>query len=163
MTELQNDSAIMSIAEKAFLDESGAALIKKYCSFGDELFTQAGYRSFAFDLLERMTNPFLADTIERAGRDPVRKLGYDDRIFGTMRLAIEQGIEPANMAIGALAGIKTLLKNGEISKVPIAMRWNPSDLDAAKLKSICEWLWRSKSGPYADKMIKCVEKAGLQG
>jgi len=161
MTELKNDASIKTIAERAFLNESGAALIKKYGGLGDELFTAAGYRSFAFDLLERMTNPFLSDTIERAGRDPLRKLALNDRIFGTMALALEQGIEPANMAIGALAGIKTLLKNAEINKVPAAMRCDLSDLDAAKLKSICEWLWRSKSGPYADKMIKYVQRAGL--
>ena len=161
MTELKNDASIKTIAERAFLNESGAALIKKYGGLGDELFTAAGYRSFAFDLLERMTNPFLTDTIERAGRDPLRKLALNDRIFGTMALALEQGIEPANMAIGALAGIKTLLKNAEINKVPAAMRCDLSDLDAAKLKSICEWLWRSKSGPYADKMIKYVQRAGL--
>ena len=161
MTELKNDASIKTIAERAFLNESGAALIKKYGGLGDELFTAAGYRSFAFDLLERMTNPFLSDTIERAGRDPLRKLALNDRIFGTMALALEQGIEPANMAIGALAGIKTLLKNAEINKVPAAMRCDLSDLDAAKLKSICEWLWRSKSGPYADKMIKYVQRAVL--
>jgi mannitol-1-phosphate 5-dehydrogenase len=160
MTQLHGDAALMKIAREAFLNESGAALIKKYSGLGDELFTQAGYRTFAFDLLERMTNPFLSDTIERAGRDPVRKLGYDDRIFGTMHLAIEQGIEPANMATGALAGIKTLLKNAEINKVPEPLRFDPADLDAAKIRSVCEWLWLSKSGQYADKMIKCVQKAG---
>jgi mannitol-1-phosphate 5-dehydrogenase len=159
MTELKDDASIMAIAEKAFLNESGAALIKKYHSLGDELFTQAGYRSFAFDLLERMTNPFLSDTVERAGRDPLRKLGYDDRIFGTMHLALEQGAEPVNMAIGALAGIRTLLKNAEINKVPASLRFDPSDIDAAKIKAVCEWLWISKSGPHADKMIKCVQKA----
>jgi hypothetical protein len=75
-----------------------------------------------------------------------------------MHLAIEQGIEPVNMAAGALAGIKTLLRNAEINKVPAALRFDPSSLDAAKIKSVCEWLWRSKSGQYADKMIKYVQR-----
>ena len=118
-----------------------------------------GYRAYAEDLLVRMTNPYFNDTIERAGRDPVRKLGYDDRIFGTMHLAIEQGIEPVNMAIRAPAGIKTLLKNAEINKVPAWLRFDPSSLDAAKIKTICEWLWQAKSGLYADKIIKCVQRA----
>ena len=161
MTQLQQDTALMKIARDAFLNESGAALIKKHRLLNDELFTPAGYRAYAEDLLVRMTNPYLNDTIERAGRDPVRKLGYDDRIFGTMHLAIEQGIAPMNMAIGALAGIKTLLKNAEINKVPTELRFDLSNLDAAKIKSICEWLWRGKSGLYADKMIKCVQKAGV--
>jgi len=161
MTQLQQDTALMKIARDAFLNESGAALIKKHRLINDELFTPAGYRAYAEELLVRMTNPYLNDTIERAGRDLVRKLGYDDRIFGTMHLAIEQGIEPVNMAIGALAGIKMLLKNAEIDNIPASLRFDPPTLDGAKIKSICEWLWRSKSGPYADKMIKCVQKAGL--
>ena len=59
MTELKDDADLMQIAAKAFLNESGAALIKKYCGLGDELFTERGYRSYAEDLLERMTNPNL--------------------------------------------------------------------------------------------------------
>ena len=98
-------------AREAFLQESGGALVRKYASLGDELFTEAGYRRYAEDLLERMTNPYLADTTARAGRDVVRKLGIADRIFGTMALALEHGIEPRNMAIGALAGIALLLAN----------------------------------------------------
>jgi len=159
MAELKNDKELMTIARDAFLKESGAALIKKYENLNDPLFTEQGYKAFAEDLLERMTNPYLDDAIDRAARDPQRKLGLNDRIFGTMCLAIEQGIEPMNMAIGAFAGIKTLLKNAEINKVPVSLRFKPSDFDAAKIKIICEWLWRAKSGCYADKMIKCVQRA----
>ena len=67
----------------------------------------------------RMTNKHLDDTIERAARDPQRKLGANDRIFGTMRLAMEYGVEPENMAFGAAAGMFFLLKSkgvGEITK-----------------------------------------------
>ena len=109
MTELKDDQAVMKVARDAFLNESGAALIKKYAHLGDELFTPSGYRAYADDLLERMTNPYLADTVARAGRDPRRKLAYHDRIFGTMDLAFSEGIEPVNMAVGALAGIGVLL------------------------------------------------------
>jgi mannitol-1-phosphate/altronate dehydrogenase len=75
MTELKADRAIMEIGRAAFLEECGAALIKKYAHLRDELFTKAGQRRYAEDLLERMTNPYLADTVARAGRDVVRKLG----------------------------------------------------------------------------------------
>ena len=40
-----------------------------------------------------------------SGRDARRKLGYDDRLFGTMRLALGQGIEPVHMARGAAAAL----------------------------------------------------------
>lgn len=110
MAELKNDKEIMRIATDAFINESGAALIKKYAHLNDELFTKEGFKAYAEDLLERMTNPYLDDTIERAARDPERKLGENDRIFGTMKLALEHGIEPVNMAKGAAAGIVYLSK-----------------------------------------------------
>ena len=106
MAELKNDKEIMQIARDAFINESGAALIKKYAHLKDDLFTEEGYRAYAEDLLERMTNLHLDDTIERAARDPQRKLGENDRIFGTIKLAKEYGIEPVNMAKAAEAGIK---------------------------------------------------------
>jgi mannitol-1-phosphate 5-dehydrogenase len=162
MTEVKNDPMLVKIARDAFLHESGASLIKKHKHLNDELFTPAGYCAYVDGLLIRMTNPYLNDTIERAGRDPMRKLGYDDRIFGAMRLAIEQGIEPTNLAVGALAGIKTLLKNAESNGVPTVLRFDPSNLDAAQIRTICEWLWQAKSGRCADRIIQCVQKAGLQ-
>ena len=108
MAQLTGDDELMQIARDAFLNESGAALIKKYASLNDELFTEAGFKAYADDLLERMTNPYLDDAVQRAARDPQRKLGPDDRIFGTMQLALDQAIEPVNMAKGAAAGIKYL-------------------------------------------------------
>jgi mannitol-1-phosphate 5-dehydrogenase len=110
IAELKNDNEIMQTARNAFINESGAALISKYKYLNDELFTAAGYKVYAEDLLERMTNPYLDDTIERAARDPERKLESNDRIFGTMRLALEYGIEPKNMAKAAAAGIIYLAK-----------------------------------------------------
>ena len=111
MAQLKDDNELMQIAEDAFINESGKALIKKYKDLDDELFTEAGFKGYAEDLLERMTNPYLSDPIERAARDPQRKLGLNDRIFGTIQLALEYGIEPANMIKGAKAGISYLLKN----------------------------------------------------
>ena len=122
MTEIKGDASLMRVAREAFIEESGGALIRKHASLGDELFTEAGYRIYAEDLLERMTNPYLADTTARAGRDVVRKLGVSDRIFGTMALALEHGIEPRNMAIGALAGIALLLANAAEYGLPPELR-----------------------------------------
>ena len=158
MTQLKDDTAIMKIGRDAFINESGAALIKKYSHLGDELFTVAGFKSYAEDLLERMTNPYLDDAIERAGRDPLRKLSYDDRIFGTMALALQYGIAPENMAFGALAGIGVLLKQAEINKLPESLRFDSANLDSKKIAAIANWLWSAKTGQYADKMIACMEK-----
>lgn len=105
MAEAAGHADIMATARAAFLDESGAALIRKYEHLQDPLFTAEGYRAYAEDLIERMVNPHLDDLIARVTRDARRKLGYDDRLFGTMRLALSQGIEPLQMARGAAAAL----------------------------------------------------------
>ncbi len=44
------------------------------------------------DLLERFQNKALQDTVFRVGRDLYRKLCFDDRFVGIIRLAIQQGM-----------------------------------------------------------------------
>jgi len=141
MSELADDGELMQIARRAFIDESGKALIQKYTSLGDELFTEAGYKEYAEDLLERMTNRYLADSVARTSRDIVRKLCPSDRIFGTIRLALEYGIAPANMSLGAAAGIATLLIHAEEYNLPEELRCDWRRLDARQISEIFEWLW----------------------
>jgi len=160
MTQIKQDAAIMEISRIAFLEESGTALIKKYSYLKDELFTPAGYRHYAEDLLERMTNPYLSDTIERAGRDPLRKLGYYDRLCGTMALALEQGIEPANMAIGTMAGIAVLLRQAKTGQIDF--KGDFSDWDKLKDQEIAKILyhiWGDNYGKQHSQVIKCVQNA----
>jgi mannitol-1-phosphate 5-dehydrogenase len=107
ISDLEVVPGMFSFARVAFIEESGAALIRKHTGF-DPLFTPDGYRDFAEDLLERMTNPFLVDIIERVTRDTNRKLGWSDRLIGTMRMALEQGIEPNRYALGAAAALAQL-------------------------------------------------------
>ncbi len=97
----------LAFLRRAFVEESGAALIKKYAGL-DPLFTPEGYAAYADDLLDRMTNPFLGDTVERVGRDPERKLGWDDRLVGTLRLALEAGIAPRRFAMATAAALRAL-------------------------------------------------------
>lgn len=105
MDELRAYPELIELARKAFFEESGSALIKKYADLNDELFTDAGFKAYVDGLLVRMTNPFLKDAIDRITRDPERKLSWDDRAIGTMRLIMSQGITPASFAVGAKAAI----------------------------------------------------------
>jgi len=160
MSELKDEKAVMQIARLAFLDECGAALVKKHANLGDELFTEAGIKDYADDLLERMTNPYLADTVARAGRDAVRKLAINGRIFGTMQLALEYGIEPKNMALGAMAGIAVLLQKAEEYNLPTNLRFGDwRKLDRDRIEKIINWLWKDQSTVHAGQLIKHVQNA----
>ncbi|MCX7708173.1 MAG: hypothetical protein N2204_09210, partial [Anaerolineae bacterium] len=107
IADLRERPGMMAFLRAAFIEESGAALIRRHAGV-DPLFTPEGYAAYADDLLARMTNPYLGDTAERVGRDPQRKLGWDDRLIGTMRVALAQGIEPRRYAIGAAAALAVL-------------------------------------------------------
>ncbi len=160
MTQLKDDKVVMQIGRDAFLKESGAALVKKYAYLGDELFTEAGFKDFAEDLLERMTNPYLGDTIARVTRDVVRKLEMDGRIFGTIQLALEHGIEPKNMALGAIAGIAVLLQKAEEYNLPDDLRCGDRrQLDELRIERILNWLWNGRSCRHIDQIIKSLKNA----
>lgn len=110
MSEARSDRWIMETARRAFIEESGVALIRKYARLGDPLFSARGYAAYADDLLARMTNPNLNDRIERVGRDHPRKLGIEDRLYGAMVVALQQGVTPATLALGAAAGVLSMIR-----------------------------------------------------
>ena len=107
VADLRDVDGAMEFLRSAFLEESGATLRRRWAG-ADRLFTEAGYEAFADDLLERMVNPYLADTVERAARDPRRKLGWDDRLIGLIRLALAEGVDTPRYAMGVAAGLEIL-------------------------------------------------------
>ena len=107
IADLRDTPGMLPFLRAAFIEESGAALIRRWNGV-DALFTPAGYAAYADDLLARMTNPHLLDTVERVGRDPQRKLGWDDRLIGVLRTALSRGIAPRRYALGAAAALAAL-------------------------------------------------------
>ena len=131
VADLEQVPGAMSFLRAAFLDESGRTL-RAHFGISDPLFTPDGYRDFADDLLARMVNPHLANTIERASRDPRRKLGWDDRLVGLIRLGLEEGVPTPRYAMGVAAGLQILEKeagrpgrdpDGECSATAGLMTW----------------------------------------
>jgi mannitol-1-phosphate 5-dehydrogenase len=111
VADLSAVDGALAFLRTAFIDESGTALRRRWSGAG-ALFTEAGFVDFADDLLARMVNPHLGDTIERAGRDPRRKLGWDDRLVGLLRLALAEGVPTPRYAMGVVAGLEQL-RRGE--------------------------------------------------
>ena len=115
---------ILRFLRAAFIHESGEALIRNHHG-KDHLFTPVGYGDYADDLLGRMTNPYLLDTVERVGRDPRRKLGWDDRLVGTMRLALRENLVPRRYALGAAAALAGLDPSFLRSEAPVGTWLEP--------------------------------------
>lgn len=66
---------------------------------------EAWLREHVADLSRRFANRALADPVVRLGRDPLRKLGPNDRLVGAARLAESAGIVPRNLAWGIAGGL----------------------------------------------------------
>ncbi len=90
-----------SIREKLMLalDEVGKALIKKHPFLSQDL------KFHIEDLCRRFSNQALQDTVTRVGRDPLRKLGPQDRLVGACRLIEKYGGDPLNTSLGISACI----------------------------------------------------------
>lgn len=82
------------------LDESCRGLHARRGLPLDELHAHAD------DLLLRYANKALGDQTARVARDPIRKLGPNDRLIGAGRMCIEQGIVPEGIAFAAAAAIR---------------------------------------------------------
>ena len=104
IADLKDVPGFLPFLRAAALDESGAALLHKHRG-SDPMFTPAGYRDFMESLLARMLNPYLNDTVARVGRDARRKLGWNDRLVGTMRLILAAGLVPHRHALGVAAAL----------------------------------------------------------
>lgn len=105
--ELAGRPDVLHYVRDAMLYESGASLCRRYADV-DPMFSPSGYRMFVDDLVERMVNPYVRDTIARVGRDPARKLGWNDRLVGAMRLAAADSVNPHRYAMGAAAALDWL-------------------------------------------------------
>jgi mannitol-1-phosphate 5-dehydrogenase len=87
------DGDLAPVVEGA-LDETGKALLGMYPRDLDP----AGHAEVREDVRVRFGNPLLMDTVQRVGRDPVRKLGHGDRLVGSAMLCLGRGVFPARIA-----------------------------------------------------------------
>jgi mannitol-1-phosphate 5-dehydrogenase len=149
IADLRQNPDLLGFIRAAFLDESGEALIRKHAG-KDRLFTPDGYREYADDLLERMTNPHLQDSVERVGRDPQRKLGWDDRLVGTLRLALQQNVVPRRYALGAAAALAALDASFLRADMPV--------------RALLEPLWGNEAMQTKDaqEVLSLIEAATLR-
>ena len=96
--QANGDYDIRTTARNA-LEEISKAMSKEYKVSYSEL------EVFSYDLILRYDNKLLGDTIERVGKDTVRKLGENDRFVGAIRLCQKHGIVPENIIRGMAAGL----------------------------------------------------------
>jgi len=149
MSEIRNDPRLYQYGIEAFNKECGAFLLKKRRNIDDPLFTEEGFNFYGTDLLERMTNPFLRDEVQRICRDPIRKLGYHDRFFGTIREALKQNIQPKILAKAVLGGICYIINN----KIDISLSYPKriEELNVDYVGAILKNIWKHNSNDFQEE------------
>lgn len=158
MSELSGAPGVIDFVRAAALEEPGMALLRKYAG-ADTIFTEAGFAAYVEDLLVRMVNPHLQDRIERVCRDPERKLGWDDRLVGPMRLALENGVTPGRFAAGAAAALRMVPPGAEVSGARLAAILEHSGAPAGEVGKVAALIapgaqllaeWRQAGFPHLE-------------
>lgn len=98
LADAAHDERIVKILEGVY-QETAQALSKKHNFPLDEQL------AFTLTSKKKLQDYTIVDFIERNARDPLRKLGPEDRLVGSARLVMEYGILPENLATAIAAAI----------------------------------------------------------
>jgi len=93
--EAMQDDAVRQAAE-AVMKESGAVLIRRYS------FDPAAHRAYIDKILKPFANPYLHDDIDRVARQPLRKLGAQERFIKPLNGMLEYDL-PHDATVRAIA------------------------------------------------------------
>ena len=114
--EAINDSEIKNIVYGA-MEESGEVLIRRH-GFG-----RFEHESYIQKILSRFFNPYLKDSVFRVGREPMRKLSYNDRLIKPILGTLEYDLKHENLLKGVASAFKF---------------YTPEDAESVELKKILE-------------------------
>lgn len=145
------------------LQESATALSEEY---GVPLKKLIG---FSEDLIYRFGNKLLGDTVERVGKDPVRKLSEYDRLIGAANLCVKKGISPVYVCLGLAAGylynnpndaaameVQDFIKQNGIEEAIV--RYSNIEKSSSVFAYIIRFYEMFKSGESLEKVAALAEK-----
>ena len=98
IAEAARDARIMELLDGVYR-ETATALAQKYSIGFEEQW------AFTRTSLKKLRDRNIIDYIERNARDPIRKLGPDDRLVGSARLCLEYGVVPESLATAVACAI----------------------------------------------------------
>ena len=93
-----NDTDIKYVAYKSLLQSAMAVAKENGTDISDLI-------SHAENLIYRFKNVELGDTVERVGKDTIRKLGSNDRLVGALILAEKHNLPCEYLCVGIAAGM----------------------------------------------------------
>jgi mannitol-1-phosphate 5-dehydrogenase len=82
---------VVRAAVTGVLEETKRLLVAKHD------FTAEAQQAYVDKILQRFANPYLPDTVDRVGRQPLRKLSRSERLIGPAAELAERGIRPRHL------------------------------------------------------------------
>ena len=98
IADAAHDERILKILDGVYQETARALSLKHHFPLEEQL-------AFTLTSKRKLQDYTIVDFIERNARDPIRKLGPDDRLVGSARLVESYGISPDNLAIAIAAAI----------------------------------------------------------
>lgn len=116
------------------------------------------------DLLYRFSNAALKDTCERVGGDPARKLSPADRLIGSSKLAMSEGIVPAYISVGTAAAVMRYineaegLEQGEEAAVQVLSEVSKLEKDEALTELILFYYRMLLEGKSPEELLNAADE-----
>jgi len=139
--ECMEDGKIYGMLE-GIMSETKSAIVRKHD------FDPKEVETYTSDLYGRFRNRALNDTVRRVGRDPLRKIGPNDRIAGAMKLCLRQSVFPENICFVLAA---SLCYNNEADSSSVAL------LEMVREKGV-EYVVKNISGITDERLVKRVSE-----
>ncbi|MEA4965160.1 MAG: mannitol-1-phosphate 5-dehydrogenase [Oscillospiraceae bacterium] len=142
------DQDILTVVKKA-MQETAAAIYHEYGMQEEQLSLHID------DLLFRFGNTALGDTVARVGRDPLRKLGINDRLIGAALYCGEQGVDAEHLITGIVAGLSYDNVNDEFA-VKMQSQLSANGIEGFLVSSV----GLSEASPLFQRIVSLYARKG---
>jgi len=115
IADAAHDPYILKILEGVYKETATALSLKHNFPLDEQL-------AFTLTSKKKLQDYTIVDFIERNARDPLRKLGPDDRLVGSARLVDSYGIVPENLCTAIAAAIYYVSPTDEFANQLVEMR-----------------------------------------
>lgn len=151
IADAAHDERILKVLEGVY-QETAQALSKKHN------FPLEEQLAFTLTSKRKLQDYTIVDFIERNARDPLRKLGPDDRLVGSARLVLEYGIKPENLCIAIAAAIHYVSPEDEFARELVRMR-TEEGIDAV-IEKVCKLDPNGELGMLIKEKIALLKEWG---
>ena len=151
IADAAHDERILKILDGVYQETAQALSTKHHFPLDEQL-------AFTLTSKRKLQDYTIVDFIERNARDPLRKLGKDDRLVGSARLVQEYGIRPDNLCIAIAAAIYYVSPGDEFAVELVRIR-KEEGIDAI-LEKVCQLDPKGELGMLIKEKIELLKEWG---